>query len=142
MGICIGLIIIGLSYNLVFAEEFLFGKINGSAPKALREAVSFIGNSPQIKNVLTYNDTGNYELSKIHKYAGRIYATPQSEDGYRKRFAEHIANSGGYFLVVDIPRLSPKSFYGEFFAKCKIEFQSSDRKIEAKVYSCKNDEFK
>jgi len=137
MGICIGLIIIGLSYNLVFAEEFLFGKINGSAPKVLRETVSFIDNSPQIKNVLTYNDTGNYELSKIHKYAGRIYATPQSEDGYRKKFTEHIANNGGYFLVVNIPRLSPKSFYGKFFSKCKTEFESSDRKIEAKVYSCK-----
>lgn len=138
IGICIGLIIIGISYNLVFAEEFLFGKINGSAPKVLREAVSFIGNSPQIKNVLTYNDIGNYELSKIRKYAGRIYATPQSEDGYRKKFAEHIAMNGGYFLVVDIPHINPKSFYGEFFAKCKTEFEAQDRKIKARVYDCKN----
>ena len=67
IGVCAGLIIIGISYNLIFAEEFLFGKINGSAPKVLREAVSFIGNSPQIKNVLTYNDIGNNELSKIRK---------------------------------------------------------------------------
>jgi len=139
IGICIGLIIIGVSYNLVFAEEFLFGKINGSAPKVLREAVSFIDNSSQIKNVLTYNDIGAYNLSKISKYAGRIYATPQSEDGYRKRFAEHIADNGGYFLVVDIPYINPKSFYGEFFEKCKVEFQSLDRKIKADVYSCKDD---
>lgn len=138
IGVCIGLIIIGISYNLVFAEEFLFGKINGSAPKVLREAVSFIDNSPNIKNVLTYNDIGNHELSKIHKYSGRIYATPQSEDGYRKKFAEHIANNGGYFLVVDIPHINPKSFYGEFFAKCKVEFEARNRKIDAKVYDCKN----
>ncbi len=136
-GISVILIILGISYNLVFDEEFLFGKINGSAPKVLREAVSFINNSPEIKNVLTYNDIGAYELSKIKKYAGRIYATPESEDGYRKKFAEHIANNGGYFLVVDIPHINPKSFYGEFFAKCKTEFEAQDRKIEAKVYSCK-----
>lgn len=137
-GVCIGLIIIGVSYNLVFVEEFLFGKINGSAPKVLREAVSFIDNSPYIKNVMTYNDIGNNELSKIKKYAGRIYATPQSEDGYRKKFAEHITDNGGYFLVVDIPHINPKSFYGEFFAKCKTEFEAQDGKIEAKVYDCKN----
>ncbi|MBU6430875.1 MAG: glycosyltransferase family 39 protein [Patescibacteria group bacterium] len=138
MGISVILIILGTSYNLVFAEEFLFGKINGSAPKVLREAVSFIGNSPQIKNILTYNDIGSYELSKIKKYAGRIYATPEFEDGYRKKFEEHIAN-GGNFLVVDIPHINPKSFYGEFFAKCKTEFEARDKKIEAKVYSCKDD---
>ena len=118
----------------------MFGKINGSAPKVLREAVSFIGSSPQIKNVLTYNDIGNNELSKIRKYAGRIYATPQSEDGYRKKFAEHIAVNGGYFLVVDIPHINPESFYGEFFAKCKVEFEARNKKIEAKVYDCKNSE--
>lgn len=136
--VCAVLIAIGISYNLVFAEEFLFGKINGSAPKVLREAVYFIDNSPEIKNVLTYNDIGAYDLSKIKKYAGRIYATPQSEDGYRKKFAEHIENNGGYFLVVDIPHINPKSFYGEFFAKCKVEFEAQDRKIDTKVYDCKN----
>lgn len=136
IGVCTGLIIIGISYNLVFAEEFLFGKINGSAPKVLRESVSFIDNSPEIKNVLTYNDIGAYDLSKIKKYAGRIYATPQSEDGYRKRFAEHIATNGGYFLVVDIPHINLTNFYGEFFLKCKIEFEARDREMEAKVYSC------
>lgn len=138
VGVCVGLMIIGISYNFVFAEEFLFGKINGSAPKVLHEAFSFIDNSPDIKNVMTYNDIGNHELSKIKKYSGRIYATPQSEDGYRKRFSEHIADSGGYFLVVDIPHINPTSFYGEFFARCRVEFEARDRKIEAKVYDCKN----
>ena len=141
VGITVGLIIIGISYNLVFAEEFLFGKINGSAPKVLREAVSFIDSAPQIKNVLTYSDIGAYELSKIKKYAGRIYATPTSEDGYRKKFAEHIAVNGGYFLVVDIPHINPESFYGEFFAKCKTEFEAQDRKIVARVYDCKSAKF-
>lgn len=138
IGICVSLIIIGISYNFVFTEEFLFGKINGSAPKVLKEAIYFIDNSPEIKNVITYNDIGNHELSKIKKYVGRIYATPQSEDGYRKRFAEHIKNNGGYFLVVDIPHINPTSFYGEFFAKCKIEFKARDKKIEARIYDCKS----
>jgi len=135
--VSITLIIVGLSYNIFFAEELLVGRVNGSAPKVLREATSFINGNSKIKEVITYNDIGGYELSKEKKYAGRIYATPESEDGYRKKFAEYTKNKIGYFLVVDIPRINPKSFYGQYFASCQTEFQSKSGEIEAKVYSCR-----
>lgn len=136
VSLAIPLVIIGLTYNLLFMEELLFGQINGSAPKVLADSVVFIKNSPKIKKVITYNDIGSYELSKTGKYEGRIYATPESEEGYRKKFEEYVKEKGNYFLVVDIPRINPESFYGKFFASCKVEFESVSGKIEAKVYSC------
>ena len=64
----------------------MFGKINGSAPQVLRDTVAFIKKTNSIKSVLTYNDTGNQYLSDMKKYGGRIYATPESESGYKKSF--------------------------------------------------------
>ncbi|MEK7499666.1 MAG: hypothetical protein AAB649_03600, partial [Patescibacteria group bacterium] len=72
------LVIVGLTYNFVFAEEFLFGKINGSAPETLLASVEFIRTQPEITKVLTFNDIGAGNLSLIGKYAGRIYATPDA----------------------------------------------------------------
>ena len=46
------LIPIGLMYNMTFAEEYLFGLINGSAPTLLTGAVQFIKNDPQIQKVV------------------------------------------------------------------------------------------
>jgi len=130
------LLMIGFTYNAIFSEELLFGKINGNAPKLLEEASSFIENLPQIKKIITYNDIGAYNLSKMGKYAGRIYATPESEEGYRKKFEEYIKTPGNYFLVVDMPQINPESFYGKFFASCQPVFESQSGKIEAKVYTC------
>ena len=96
----------------------------------MREVISFIADSKEIKNVLTYNDIGNHELSAIGKYAGRIYATPQSEAGYEKKFAEFY----GHYLIVDIPKLS--GFYKKFFEECKTLFETSSGKITGRVYDC------
>jgi hypothetical protein len=131
------LILIGLTYNGVFIEELLFGKINGNSSKVTREAVSFIINSKDINGVITYNDIGAYELYKAGKYIRRFYAIPQSEEGYKKVFSDNVEKGGGYFLVVNIPRISEKSFYMEFLVKCNIAFQAEDKKITATVYSCK-----
>src|SRR3989344_4304145 len=129
-GLVVILVMIGVTYNLVFVEELMFGKINGNAPKVMREAISFITDSEEIKNVLTYNDIGNHELSAIGKYAGRIYATPQSEAGYKKKFTEF----DGQYLIVEIPRLS--GFYREFFEDCQTLFETSSGKITGRVFDC------
>ncbi|NQV88250.1 MAG: glycosyltransferase family 39 protein [Parcubacteria group bacterium] len=134
--VAIILIMIGFMYNAVFAEELFFGKINGSTAKVLNEAVSFIYESNDIKKILTYNDIGAYELSRVGKYAGRFYAAPQFEDGHRKKFTEYVRNNGGYFLVVDIPHINPESFYGKFFSRCPSVFNVKDSKIEATIYDC------
>lgn len=129
------LVIVGISYNAVFAEELFFGKINGSAPVALKESIKFIESRPDIKRVITYNDTGAGYLEKTGRYAGRIYATPASEEGYKALFAKHIA-ADGHFLVVGIPPLGPATFYGKFFADCDSLFETTSGQIRADVYRC------
>ncbi len=134
-GIALVIILIGFSYNAVFAEELFFGKINGSAPEALAEAVNFIEHDEDIKSVLTYNDTGAGLLAKVGKYAGRIYATPESEGKYKEIFSNHTAK-GGHFLVVGIPPLGTETFYGKFFAECDSLYESISGRVHANVYKC------
>ncbi|MFA6404788.1 MAG: glycosyltransferase family 39 protein [Candidatus Paceibacterota bacterium] len=131
------LIITGMTYNIIFAEEYLFGKLNGSATRVLNESVNYIKENDSIKSVLSYNDIGNQYLSPIGKYGGRIYAIPESESGYREKFAKHVA-LGGHFLVVGIPPLGQESFYGKFFNKCNILFDTSSKAIVGSVYDCSN----
>lgn len=63
----ISVLLIGLIYNGVFAEELFFGRINGSAPVALQQSLSFIADNQEVKQVITYNDLGAYELTKLNK---------------------------------------------------------------------------
>jgi hypothetical protein len=125
------LLFIGLSYNLVFAEELFHGKINGSASRVLAESVAYIDQNTEIQKVLTYNDTGAGPLSLIGRYAGRIYATPDAEDGYRKKFSQF----DGHYLVVGMPPLYA-GFYSDFFAKCDTLFETRSGTITGRVYSC------
>lgn len=131
------LIITCVTYNIIFAEEYLFGKMNGSAPDVLNETILYIKSNNSIKSVMTYSDIGNQYLSPIGKYGGRIYATPESESGYREKFAKHIA-LGGHFLVVGIPPLGQESFYGKFFKGCDVLFETSSKAIVGSVYDCSN----
>jgi len=125
---------IGIAYNAVLVEELFYGKINGNAPQVLRDSIAFIKKSDSIKRVITYNDTGNQYLSAMGKYEGRIYATPEGESGYKKKFSEF----NGQYLVVDIPHLYENGFYSKFFAKCDILFETVSGKITGRVYNCPN----
>src|SRR3989344_1654615 len=73
---------LGFIYNLVFAEEYLFGRINGSPGVLLKNAVNFIEKNEKIKRVISYNDIGGYEIAKIGKYERRLYAAPKFESSY------------------------------------------------------------
>ncbi len=121
----------GLSYNALFIEEFSFGKINGSAPTALAASLSFIEHSSGGEKIITYNDVGAYELSKMGKYAGRFYAVPAFEAGHAQLFAAH----SGHFLVVGIPPLYD-GFYSRYFANCASLFQTQSGVIISRVYTC------
>jgi hypothetical protein len=130
------IIAVGLAYNAVFAEEYMFGAINGSSAKVLSADVEFIRQTPLIKQVMTYNDTGAGALTAIDAYAGRIYATPDAEDLYRSKFAGFSAVPGSGYLVVDVPRLAADSFYAKFFASCTVLYQSVSGQISGTVYRC------
>ena len=127
-------LVICLAYNLVLAEELFIGQINGGAPTVLVSAVQFIATKPEIKKVITYNDIGNHELSRLGKYAGRFYVAPQFEEGHKKFFAAQ--KDSAQFLVVDLPHLNPESFYGIFFSKCRVLFQDASGQVKAYLYSC------
>ncbi len=130
--ITISILCIGLAYNAVFAEELLFGHINGDAPQVLSETISYIAAHPEIKQVLTYNDTGSGPLSALGVYAGRIYAVPAYEDTYRQKFKEFT----GQYMVIDIPHIYEGGFYGKFFAGCTTLFEAVSGKITGRVYEC------
>ncbi|HEX7724168.1 MAG TPA: hypothetical protein VF438_00310, partial [Candidatus Paceibacterota bacterium] len=124
--------IVGLGYNAVFAEEYMFGDINGSSAKVLEADIEFVRQSPLVKQVMTYNDIGAGPLTKLNAYAGRIYATPDAEDLYRAKFAAF----DGHYLVVDVPRFYADGFYAKFFGTCTILYQSVSKRISGTVYRC------
>jgi hypothetical protein len=128
----IGILILGLAYNLVFAEEYLFGKINGSPYKLFEDAKQFIIADPQVTSVIDYNDIGGYELQQTGKYFRRMYATPQFEDEYKKI----LENFTGQILYINIPRIQSGSFYEQYFNSCKNIFTKTDRAITATIYDC------
>lgn len=123
---------IGLIYNGVFTEEYLFGGINGSAPKLLYGAVEYIKNNPNIDKVVTYNDNGGHELQNIGKYSRRLYADPAFEENYKDFFKTF----SGYILYIDIPRIDPSSFYLGYFNSCDVIYSQTDKSISATVYDC------
>ncbi len=131
-GVLVVVLLAGLSYNALFFEEFSFGKIHGSAPTALAASLSFIEESSAVEKIITYNDVGAYELSKMGKYAGRFYAVPAFEAGHEQLFASY----DGQFLVVGIPPLYD-GFYSRYFEKCDSLFQTQSGVIISTIYTCK-----
>lgn len=127
----VALIVLGLAFNAIFIEEFMFGRINGSAPDALRASLAYIATS-DTGSVITHAEAGAYELRGMGKFGGRFYAVPGYEEGHRALFAAHT----GQYLVVDVPLLNEKSFYSIFFNTCTPVFTTSSGVIKAYVYDC------
>jgi hypothetical protein len=128
----VALVVVGVSYNAVFLEEFSFGKLHGNANEALAAMLPFVETVPP---VITYNDYGAYELTKMGKYAGRFYGVPQFEESHVTRFAEHIEGGEGHFLVIGFPPLY-EGFYTEFFGKCATVASTTTGVIESRIYLC------
>ena len=128
-----GIVILGILYNGVFTEEYLFGKINGSPYPLLAEAKEFIANDKDIKKVVVYNDIGAVEIEKTGKYERRLYAAPQFEQGYRDFFKDF----SGYILYIDIPHIGENNFYADYLKSCSEIYNKQDRYITARILSCK-----
>ena len=129
----VAILIIALTYNFVFIEEYLFGRINGSAWKLVYEAAAFIKNNQNIKRVVVYNDNGGWEIRETGKYERRMYAAPQFEDSYKT----FLSNFKGHVLYIDIPRVDLESFYKRYFDSCKIVYKEADRRISSTIYDCR-----
>lgn len=127
------IVAVGLLYNGVFIEEFLYGSIYGNSVQVLRSAEQYIASHSEIKKVITYNDAGTYELLHLGKYERRIYADPAYEEGYKKT----LNAFRGYYLVVDIPRFNRDSIYPKYFNSCNVTYREIDKMISATVYDCR-----
>jgi len=131
--IIIFLIPLGLVYNMVFINEYLFGTINGSAPKLLSASVEFIKNNPDIKMVTVYNDNGGDEIQKIGKYRKRLYTDPKFD------INEKIATLNQYkehYFVLDVPRLDHTSVYQKYLNSCSIIYFHKHKYISTIIYDC------
>jgi hypothetical protein len=124
--------VLGIVYNAVFIEEYLFGLINGSAQKLVNDSVAYIVQNKDIKEVMVYNDNGGFEMHESGKYSRRIYAAPQFVDTYKPIFDKY----SGHILFIDIPRLSDDSMYKQYFDSCKIIYNESSKQISSKIYDC------
>ena len=125
-------LILGILYNAVFIEEYLFGKINGSPYGLFMRAKEFIVNNKDISKIVVYNDIGGYDIRRMGLYERRLYATPQFEAEYRNFFK----NFSGQVLYIDIPRVQEKSFYSEYFLSCRNMYEKQDGYISLKIFDC------
>ncbi len=129
----VGILILGLVYNIVFIEEYLFGKINGSPYHLFQNAKTFIIKDPNIENVIVYNDIGGYEIRETGKYFRRMYATPQFEEEYKNILGDFY----GHILYINIPRVQSGSFYEKYMDSCNQIYSEKDRQINVYVFDCK-----
>lgn len=123
---------IAFVYNGLFTEEYLFGGLYGSASRLLPRAVEFIKNNPDIERVIVYNDNGGDEVYKTGKYERRMYTVPQFEQTYK----EVLSAFEGHVLVIDIPRIDPESFYGQYLRSCDVIYTDLDKYITLSVFEC------
>lgn len=134
MAMCI-MIPIGLVYNGMFIEEYLFGYFNGSSSKLLTHAVQFIKDDPEIKMVTVYNDNGGNEIQEIGKYRKRLYVDPKFDINEKidslNRYKEH-------YFVLNIPRINPDTIYQKYFNSCLEIYKETDKSISAIIYDCRN----
>ena len=125
---------VGLAYNAAFVEEYLFGMINGYAPSVLRQSIAYLAKHPEIDKVITFNDTGAYELLQMGKYQRRLYIDPLFDAGNIKKLNENK----GYYLIVGIPRIDPQSEYAAYFSSCQPVFQTVSGQINGTIVDCRN----
>ncbi len=125
-------LVLGLLYNGVFIEEYIWGNINGSPYGLLAHAKTVIAESPDIKNVLVYNDIGGHDIKATGKYERRIYAAPMFESFYKELFAGFTE----YILYINIPRVGDGNLFSNYFKSCETIYEETDRYIDSKILKC------
>ncbi len=126
-------LILGLSYNLVFIEEYLFGKINGSSSYIIKNIEKYIESDSKIKFVTVYNDNGGWDIQSIGKYRKRLYIDPKFD------IVEKVATLNKYkehYMVVDIPHIDENTPYAKYFSGCNIVYEDKRGVINGFVYDC------
>jgi hypothetical protein len=125
-------LMVGVIYNGVFTEEYLFGTFNGSSQRVMEPAIAYIRENQDIKEVINYNDIGTYELRAMDKHKQRLYVAPQFSDSA----TEAINTFKGHYLVIDVPHIDENSIFGKHFATCEVAFEEISEEIKGTVYGC------
>ena len=133
MGIFILLFVVfGMGYNLLFMEEYLFGRIFGSPAKIARQTVDYAIGNDKVKDIITYYDIGAYDLRLSSKYSSRFYTAPSRD------YTEKIKTHKGFFMVVDFPSIDKDGVYWPLIERCEEFKKFSDKNVRAYLFDCTN----
>jgi hypothetical protein len=125
---------LGITYNGVFIEEYMFGFWNGHAATLVYHAADFIRLHPEIKKVTVYNDNGAQEVKATGTYRRRLYTDPAF---IGKEKVDYLNTYKEFYFVLDVPRVDPTSMYQRYFDSCKPMYTEVDKKMSATVYDCR-----
>lgn len=128
------LIPVAAVYAGIFTEEYLIGAVNGSAAALVERSAAYIAATPDIQQVIVYNDNGGNEIRATGKYFRRMYAVPEFSAEY-----VGIFNSfKGHYLVIDAPPLDPTSVYARYLSTCVPVHTDTSAAMTATVYDCRS----
>ncbi len=127
------LVLAGVVYNLSFSNEFLFGSLYGSSPRAVFTATELIKRHPEITKVLVYNDNGGWNVRQTGTYERRLYADPAFVDTYTEVFRTF----SGHLLYIDIPTVEPGSMYERYIQSCRSVYVHTDKYITTSLLDCR-----
>lgn len=131
----IGILIFGFLYNVVFIEEYLFGRINGNASVLVKNAVSFIDKNNAITKITVYNDNGGFNVMETGKYRKRLYIDPKFDLNDK---IKSLNTYKEFYMVVDIPHIDSNTVYAKYFSSCEIVYKQRSKQISALIYNCQN----
>lgn len=123
-------IIVGLGYNILFANEYLFGSFYGSVDKVAKETIQYVNSNDNINRVITYYNTGVYSLRLSGKYASRFYTAP------KRNYTPKIENYRGQYMIVDFPAIDKNGRYWPLINRCSLLKSFEDKKIKSYVFNC------
>lgn len=129
------ILILGILYNSIFIEEYLFGKINGDASFLVKNSATFIKKDNNISKVTVYNDNGGFNIMETGKYRKRLYIDPKFDVNEKIKTLNTYKE---FYLVVDIPHIDPNTVYAKYFSSCKAVYNQKSGKISAFIYDCRN----
>lgn len=124
----------GLAYNAVFAEEYMFGKVNGDSKYVAKEVLSYIQNNNDIEMVTVYNDNGGWNVQAMGKYRKRLYIDPKFDVNEKVRTLNKYKE---HYMVLDIPHIDKDTAYAKYFDSCRLDFSSTSKYISGHVYDCR-----
>ena len=123
-------LVFGIGYNLVLTNENVFGSMYGSVDGIAKMGLGYIDKNPNIKEVITYYDTGAYYLREFHKYSSRFYTAPTRD--YTKKLTEYR----GHYMIVDFPAIDKSSDYWKLINRCPIDKKFNDKKVDIYIFDC------